>query len=256
MIIKAFQIADSLDLKRLKDSYTGELLSFSSLDLFYKSDNKYLYITSYGVAVFCEYDDLKISESINFLKNYATNILAEKISDEYIVLKSDSGNVFGHNEAALSIISDSSIKIAMLNISQSVSLDYYQMHGNQMINETNYYTQILEKKGRLLISKKKLLKFIGKTLNVKNSIFDQLYIFDQPEVTWNDEYLSEVDKGLKQLFDIKNRFRNLDYTLKIINENLDLFKDLLQHAKSNLLEIIIIVLIMVEVGNMFLEKIF
>lgn len=257
MIIKAYQIADSIDLKRFKTSYQGDLLSSSSSDLFYKGENnRYLFISSYGVVVFCEYDELKISENIEFLLNYSTNPLTEKLSDEYTIHKTDGTDVFGHNEAHLSKITDEVINIALLNMGQSVALDYYQELGSQMLDETNYYTKFLEKNGRLLISNKKLLKFIGKTLNVKNNIFDHLYVFDQPESTWNDQYLSKVDTELNQLFDIKNRFRSVDYNLRIINENLELFKDLLQHKRSNLLEIIIIVLIMVEVGNLFIEKFF
>jgi uncharacterized Rmd1/YagE family protein len=44
--------------------------------------------------------------------------------------------------------------------------------------------------------------------------------------------------------------------LDIVKENLDLYKDLMQHRRSNLLEIIIILLILVEIINIFVDKIF
>ncbi|MBN1250907.1 MAG: RMD1 family protein [Bacteroidales bacterium] len=255
MEIKAYQIADYINIKQFKNDYKGELHNYSSSDLFYiNENNRYLYILSYGVVVFCGYDELKISENIEFMMNYVINPLNEKLTEEFFIHTNVESDKFGHNEVYISKISPEVIKIVSLNIGQSVALDYYQIQAAQLLDETNSYTKALEEKGRLRMRNTTLLKFIGKTLNVKNNIFDQLYVFDQPEAAWNDEYLSKIDTGLRQIFDIKTRFKSVDYTLQIVNDNLELFKDLMQHKQSNLLEIIIIVLIMVEVGNLFLEK--
>jgi uncharacterized Rmd1/YagE family protein len=62
--------------------------------------------------------------------------------------------------------------------------------------------------------------------------------------------------SLKNTFDLQVRFRNIQEGLEIVKENLDLFKDIMQHRKSTVLEWIIILLILVEVINLFVEKIF
>jgi len=64
----------------------------------------------------------------------------------------------------------------MLNVSQSVALDYYHEQTTKMMEETNHHTQILETKGRLDISGINLKKYIGKTLVLKNRIAENLYI--------------------------------------------------------------------------------
>lgn len=257
MEIKAYQIADSIDLKRFKSDYNFKPHSYSSSYLFYTTDtNRYLYISTYGVVVFGDFNEAKISETIKLILNFSFNPLSEKLSEDFVIYQTDGPDRFNHNEAYLSDLSEEVIKIVMLNIGQSVALDYYQMQGSQMLDETNRHTKMLEDKGRLLMTNQTLLKFIGRTLNVKNNIFDHLYIFDQPESTWNDPYLHKVDMGIRNLFDIKSRFNNIDYNLKIVNDNLELFKDLLQHRRSTLLEIIIIALILVEVISLFIEKLF
>lgn len=144
----------------------------------------------------------------------------------------------------------------MLNVSQSVALDYYSEQTNRLLEETNSHTQSLERRGRLAISGMNLKKYIGKTLNLKNRISENLYIFDSPPETWEDENLNKIDLGLKRTFDLQERFRDIKEGLEIIRENLELFKDLLQYRNSTVLEWIIIVLVAAEVINILLEKLF
>ncbi|MCW3121966.1 MAG: hypothetical protein JWQ38_1458, partial [Flavipsychrobacter sp.] len=126
---------------------------------------------------------------------------------------------------------------------------------NKLLIETNLQTQHLEKKGRLYISGRSLMKYIGRTLNLKSSIAENLYIFDSPPETWEDEDLNKIDIGLKRTFDLQIRFRHIQESLQIIKENFELFKDIMQYRSSYVLEIIIIILILFEVVNLVIEKI-
>jgi uncharacterized Rmd1/YagE family protein len=144
----------------------------------------------------------------------------------------------------------------MLNVSQSVTLDYYSNQTEKLLEETNYHTQILERKGKLSISARKLKKFIGKTLLLKNRIAENLYIFDSPPETWEDERLDKLHNELKKSFDLQDRFRDISEGLGIVKDNLELFKDILQYRNSVLLEWIVIILIAIEVINFFLQKLF
>jgi uncharacterized Rmd1/YagE family protein len=144
----------------------------------------------------------------------------------------------------------------MLNVSQSVALDYYSEQTNKLLEETNSHTKSLERIGRLDISGKSLKKFIGKTLLLKNRILENLYIFDSPPETWENENLNKIDLGLKRTFDLQERFRQVSEGLQIVTDNLELFKDLLQYRNSTLLEWIIIILILVEVLNLIIDKIY
>jgi uncharacterized Rmd1/YagE family protein len=92
-------------------------------------------------------------------------------------------------------------------------------------------------------------------LLLKNRIAENLYIFDSPDETWNDEHLSKIDTDLKRTFDLQERTRNIQEGLTIIKDNLELFRALLQYRHSNILEWIVIILILIEVVNLFFEKI-
>ncbi len=253
--IVANQISESIDVKRFRKNYTGTEYYSSSSEVFYKSDEKYLFILSYGVVVFSGYDEIKQSEFNDYIKPFCKNILSERLTEEFIINENSPFDRFEYNEMFLSRFDPVVLRIAMLNVGQSVALDHYSQQTDQLLEETNQYTLKLEKYGKLNISNKSLLKFIGKTLNVKNRIIDNLYIIDSPEETWEDEYLHKIDSALRNTFDLKIRFKEIDYSLQIVKDNLELFKDLMQHRRSDLLEIIIIILILVEVVNLIFDKI-
>jgi len=143
----------------------------------------------------------------------------------------------------------------MLNASQSVALDHYNQQTNLLLEETMYHTQILERKGKIDLGGRELKKYIGRTLNLKNKIAGNLYIFDSPEETWENEDLNKLDIGLKKTFDLQSRFRIIQEGLQIVKDNLELFKDLLQYRNSVTLEWVVILLILVEVLNLLVERI-
>ena len=66
----------------------------------------------------------------------------------------------------------------------------------------------------------------------------------------------ESHKGLMKHFDLRVRFSEIEYTLKKIEANLSVFREISNQRQSNMLEWIIITLIMVEIVNLFISKIF
>lgn len=57
-------------------------------------------------------------------------------------------------------------------------------------------------------------------------------------------------------FDLRVRFSEIEYTLRIIEDNLSVFREISQHRESNILEWIVIMLILVEVLNLLITKLF
>ena len=99
-----------------------------------------------------------------------------------------------------------------------------------------------------------MLKFIGRALNTQNDIADNIYIFDAPEEVWENENLDSLNKGLIKHFDLRVRISEIEYTLRIIDDNLKVFLQISNQRESNVLEWIIIVLILMELLNIFIPK--
>jgi len=184
---------------------------------------------------------------------YCKNLFDQHISDEFDI-ETDAKDInYGYNKIEIPSPDIDELRLIMLNVSQSVALDYYNQQTNTLLEETNSHTQVLERKGKIDLGGIKLKKYIGRTLNLKNRISGNLYIFDSPEETWENENLNKLDIGLKKTFDLQARFRTIQEGLSIVKENMELFKDLLQNRNSVTLEWVVIILILVEVINIFIS---
>jgi uncharacterized Rmd1/YagE family protein len=251
----SYQVADSIDIKSIKPVIDASLIYKDSSELFYYlAGSRYLYIFRYGVVSFFNYEPEEISSFFEFLTPYCKNFFQDNFSDELLVETNAAQNKISHNKIEIESETPQVLRMIMLNVSQSVTLDYYSFQTEKLLEETNYHTQLLEKKGKLAISGTKLKKFIGKTLLLKNRIAENLYIFDSPPETWEDEQLDRLHNELKKSFDLQDRFKDVSEGLEIVKDNLELFKDILQYRNSSLLEWIIIILIAIEIINFFLGK--
>lgn len=249
--IEALQLAESFNIKKFRADFQTEAHSGSTTELFYSftENNRFLYVFDYGVIVFANYDAVSKSEFVNFIKNYTTSLVNLNLSEEYRIEINNAIEkpIVKNNYVSVPKIEASLMRIIMLNIGQSVALDYYENLTDDLIASSKIYILQLEKSGKLSISKTNLLKYIGKVLNVKNSIIDNLYILDDPNLVWDNEELNLLNRNLKANFDINTRFKDLDYRLQIVEDNLTLFTDVLNVRESSKLEWLIVILIFIEI---------
>ncbi len=253
--VTSFQIADSIDIKSFRSSFYASTHYGDTDELFYQVEkDKYLYVFKYGIVCFLGYPEEEISVFFQIIEPFCKNLFHQRLSDEFDIETDAPAINYGFNKIEIPSPDTEELRLIMLNVSQSVALDYYNQQTNSLLEETNSYTQRLERRGRINMGGVKLKKYIGRTLNLKNRISANLYIFDSPEETWENENLNKLDIGLKKTFDLQARFRTIQEGLGIVKENMELFKDLLQNRNSITLEWVVIILILVEVVNIFIRN--
>ena len=257
MKITAFYIADQLSLKQVKDNYAGALAQENSSELFYNVDqDKYFYAFDYGAVVFANMSDVEVSQNLHFLQPFCTNMLEEKIRDDFeIVQRENEQMTFHFDSLTVPRLDEDVVKIAMLSLAQTVALDFFDKRAHTLLTEVHHFTSQLENEGTIRISRKNMLRFIGRTLNSKNRIIENLFIFDSPDLTWDDEYLERIHRGLSRTFELQTRFKEIEYTFKVVEDNLAIFRELFLHRESSILEWIIIALICIEVFDLIISKI-
>jgi len=190
------------------------------------------------------------------LQKLAQNNLAQPLRESFSVHSGAADLEFGFNEFSLPEISDDVLRIVMLHVGQSVALDYYESLADTLMQAPNQFIESLTKHGKLTASRKSVMKYIGQAMSMRSRIIDNLYVLDAPDMTWDNETLDRIDRGMKKTFDTVTRFRALEDQLEVVQTNLELFVELLQHRQSNLLEWIIIGLILIEVIKLLLESLF
>jgi required for meiotic nuclear division protein 1 len=256
--VKGFYLGERIDLKVLKQSLTFDCIYEDPTELIYQlKTDSYFQVFDYGSIVFFGVDAVKQTDIINSIRIILDLPINELESENFDVeVNPDSQYVALFDKIVVKEVSLDLAKIVMLNIAQSVALDNYVDQADILLRKTLNFSSELETRGKFSLRGKKLLKYIGRTLNLRNKIANNLYIFDSPIIIWDNQYLNRIYNDLRQELDINLRHRSLKENLDIIQENLGIFKDLHQYSHSVALEWIIIILIAVEIVNMVIEKIF
>jgi uncharacterized Rmd1/YagE family protein len=255
--VVAYQVANTINIKSCKQELPWQLLFQDSDELYYSnSKDKFIYIFYYGMVSFFNMTKAEIETVFEKIKPFCLDYMADKISEDIEVAIARSVLKVKFDSIILPKVNPEMIRLVMLNTSQSVALNSYSRITEDLLIETNNHTLFLEEKGKLDISGNKLKRFIGKVLNIKNKISENLYIFDSPSITWENEELNKLNQELKIAFDLTDRYRLIHDRIDIIKENLDLFKDIMDHKESSKLEWIIIILIVIEVIDLFVTKFF
>ena len=253
--LNAFLVSNQIDLKGIKSLFDKKPLADSSSELFYGGVGKFQYFSNYGVIVFSGYAEAEMIAAIKAIEAYLRDPETVWLRDEFQI-RVDPGkeNSFEFAEAVVGKSDDMVIRVAMLNLAQSVALDHYHSVSEDLLTQVKGFAHQLERTGKLKISRNNMHRFLGKALNTQNEIAENIYIFDAPDLTWENEYLDKLHQGLIKHFDLKVRFSEIEYTLRIIENNLTVFREIIHQRESNLLEFIIILLILVEVFDLLITK--
>ncbi|MEZ4976148.1 MAG: RMD1 family protein [Flavobacteriaceae bacterium] len=255
--VVAYHIASNINIRECRAHLNWDLLFSESDELFFKKNSgQFVYVFQHGIVSFFNTPDEEIEQLLQEIKPFSKEYVSEKQLEDVLVTIQPQVTKVEFQRVILPNLDQEMIRLVMFNASQSVALSRYSIISEQLLAETNVLTQYLEDKGKLDISGNKLKRFIAKTLNIKNRISENLYIFDSPEITWESEELNKLNQELKLCFDLKDRYRLIHDRIQIIKENLDLFRDIMDHNESKKLEWIIIILILVEVVDLFIAKLF
>jgi uncharacterized Rmd1/YagE family protein len=254
--LSAFLIANQLDIKGIKGFLDIKPLADSYSELFYNlSQDKFQYYFNFGVVVFAGYTEDEMLLAMKAVHSYQKNPAANVLRDDHEIKVEEGSEVaFAFDEIVVARMDDKVIRITMFNLAQSVALDRYRDVTENLLTGVKGFANQLEVTGKLKISRKSMKRFFGRALNTQNDISENIYIFDAPDLVWDDECLDKLHRGLIRHFDLRVRFNEVEYTLRIIEDNLTVFREIIHQRESNLLEYIIILLILVEVFDLFISK--
>lgn len=255
--IRAFHIAERLNLKKIRDNLGYSPREFSNYEMVVpfqtaSSDAvrewSYILLYHFGAVVFFNIPERDIDIELERLSVFRTPSDTMRTNDHFLIQISEVGQdkaLFDRIEVRA--LSYDSIKIASVLVAQSTALEYYEILIEDLMERANRYSRRLEKEGKYLENNKGLLKFIGLCLNTRQSVISNLYIIDSPEEVWENNELEHLFTALKTTFDIDVRYRALEHKIQIIQESIEMIVDLTKSYRTTQLELTIITLFAIDI---------
>jgi uncharacterized Rmd1/YagE family protein len=147
------------------------------------------------------------------------------------------------------------VELVSLVVAQSAAMEYYEEDVDLVLARLRDTSEALAQTGKLTSRTRELLKFVGSGMSTHNQVVFTLSLLDTPQLAWEDETLDRIYGGLRNQYEIADRFRALDLKLRMIQDNFELFVELTQERRSYRLELAVAVLVGVEV-LLFVYEIF
>lgn len=252
LVVRSFHLGKRISIKNTRLDYDGIAIKSDSTFLLFKpSKESFIYVKDYGCVVFVNMTDRDINKSMR-----ALNLeFSEDIEEDTFLIKVSKEKGFEVDFHSITIpeLHVDMVHIVLLNLAQSAALNHYQMITDELLEQTRKLSNHLEETGKVKLTRKRLAQYIGQTMSLRNRIVDSLYIFEAPPLAWKDPLLAQLDAMMSEEFEFGNRHRSIQAGLSVIRENHDFYKDALQHKHSSLLEWIIIILILFEVVQIFID---
>ena len=253
MLLKstAYHLGAAISVSSVIKEFDFELVKTEREYAFFQlKPNSWIYMKNYGSVVFINVNENQMLKVLNFLTE--SELIDDLPNEEFeIEIAPEKGISISHGLIQIPAISMDVAHVICLNLAQSVALDHYRNQVEKLIEITTDYSYVLSKKGSLIASQKKINKITGEVLVQKNKISENLYIFELPDIVWDEGNLTAIDEQLRKDLDIERRHNGIQFHLGLVKENLDNYMGILQHRHSSMLEWIIIILIAIEILHIF-----
>jgi len=139
-------------------------------------------------------------------------------------------------------------------MAQTVALDTYNDTVDNLLDKFAAINSSVRASGTFKSSDK---GFMFKSVAHNNAIFidmiSKIRLKDRSDMAWNNTHYAEIHDGLREEFEIEDRFEQIEYKLNLIQQNSKFFLEVLESEKTYSLEWIIVLLISVECVLMCFE---
>ena len=248
--IQAINLFETINIKGIRALLSGKILDSSPLEMNVQyGESGFLFVFRFGCLVFFNMTPSDIARETDRLKAaLASTLLEGPTSEAYTVSLGDGPPRVEFDYVEIKKLSLDLLRIIALTIAQSAALEYFEVRTDAMLHDTAILFKPLAQHGKLRFRADHLIKTIGSTAGTRQNIISTLAILDPPEATWKSKELERLFRELQMNFDIDLRFRTLDRKLSLIQDNLEIFAGLLEARKTNFLELLIVVLIILELA--------
>jgi len=210
----------------------------------------YMVAFKYGSVVFFNLDSTKRDKYLEMASKHTKGKSKIPRVEEYgVVVRSalEGWSTFEQDHLLLKRLDINNIRVMSTVLAHTVALDHYSGQVDSMLDVFSSLNQMMEKTGDLTIKKKKLFQLIATNNTTLTDVITKLRLLERSDPAWRYAQYGKIWEGLRQEFEIEERFETLDLKLNLVQNNIKFFLEVLQNRKSDTLEWIIIILISGEI---------
>src|SRR3989344_619863 len=250
--LEAVYMANGIDLGKAAEKLDKNLIGKRREFLTYLLENKtFLFVFSFGAVVFANVSKDGQSAIKRSLGKFLTNPVKKSYTETYKLKESERKLNIGEEVADMPIVSLEEIELAARILAQSVALEHIEDLTDEILLNIEIMNNNLEKKGKFLRDTKSILKLFGLNNNIIQFVISKLALLDKPDVTWGNERLETFFSQLADIFDLRQRFRNIEYKIRFVRDNSEFALTALQANRANFLELIIVLLFIFDIAIYF-----
>ena len=211
---------------------------------------RYMVVFKFGSVVFYNVGAQEREECLELTRNFVESPLAYPMKEDYLVKVSprlDEWAKLESDHIVLKRLDVNNISVISAVLAQTVALEHYEHKVDAMVEIFSKLNKSTELTGDLNISKKRLFSLVAENNNTLTELITRLGLLGRSDTAWQYAQYNIVWEGLRQDFELEDRFRDLDYKLNLIQTQVKFDLEILQKRKSDFLEWTIIVLIALEI---------
>ncbi|MEK9175056.1 MAG: RMD1 family protein [Patescibacteria group bacterium] len=212
---------------------------------------EFVFIFSFGVVVFVNI--AKDSQSA-FRKSLSKFLISpvKKTFNESYVLREREGKINVGDEATdLPAIGVEEIGIAARVLAQSVALEYIEDITDEALSNVDSANAVLGDSGIFFQNTRAILKLVSQNNGTIQFVISKLSLLDKPEITWEHKQLEMLFSQLSDIFELRSRFKNIEYKIDFTRTNSEFAFDVMQSRRANFLEWMIILLFVIDLILLF-----
>ena len=219
-----------------------------------------VFVFSFGTVVFF---NIPLAEQTEYLEKLSVTFRKpEKFieneaeeddrTEDSILLKVQQGVTrVDFNSVTVPDLDTSRLYIVAQLLAESSALELIEWEVREILKESETMAVHLKKTGWVQGKRRELLQLMGEALSTRHRVVDQLSDLGDSDKLWEDEELHKLYRGLFDNFEIDQRVKHIEKMLELTAEAAGLLVDLMDVRRSEVLEIIVIILIAIEVVKSF-----
>lgn len=245
--LEAVYLAKGINLVKTADKLDKNLIGKRREFLTYLlGPREFMFLFSFGAIVFANVSKDMQTAIKRSLAKFLVNPVKQTFEESYTLRESERGLNVGEDAADLPVVSTGEVEIAARILAQSVALEYIEDLADEILSNIESMNEELEH-GHFAKNSRSVLKLAAQNNNIIQFVISKLSLLDKPDVTWENKRLEVFFSQLADIFELRSRFRNVEYKIGFARDNSEFMLTALQGRRESFLEVIIIILIAIDI---------